>query len=126
MAYIDGERVLIERRRLGLNQDVLAHRAGLSSGSYISQIENEHADNVGLRVVFSLAEALGVSAAYLLGFTDDPLAQMDDVAVVRDQGVHYVVNELIEIYEDLSPEQRQALLYVARQFRDANTPRIIE
>lgn len=126
MAYINGERVLIERRRLGMNQDVLARRAGLSAGSYISQIENEHADNVGLRVVFSLADALGVSAAYLLGFTDDPLAQMDDAQVVRDPGQRYVVNELMEIYEDLSPEQRQTLLYVARQFRDANTPRIIE
>lgn len=107
------------------NQDDLAASSGVSR-TYVSDVERGKVTNVGIEVVTALAEALGVSAAYLLGFTDDPLAQMDDAPVVREQSERHLVNSLMEIYEDLSPEQRQTLLYVARQFRDANTPRIIE
>ena len=118
-----GQRVLIERRRMGWNQDDLAQSSGVSR-TYISDVERDKISNVGIEVIFALAQALGVSVGYLLGLSDDPLA--NEQHTLRDATVSYLVDEIVDIYEDLTPEQREHLLYVARQFRDAGTPRIIE
>lgn len=103
MAHIRGDRVLLERRQVGINQEELARRIGLKSSSYISQIERNQADNVGINVVFGIADALGVSPAYLMGFTDDPLAAMDDTAALREAPEPYSV--LVEELGELTAAQ---------------------
>lgn len=119
-----GKRLRILRDDLGLNQSDVAdelNRRGISvRQASISKYEKDE-QRPSLETVVVLAEILGTTTDYLLMATDT-----DEPRAITDPSVSYVVNELMEIYEDLSPEQRQTLLYVARQFRDANTPRIIE
>lgn len=59
-----GNRVRLERERLGLSQEELAVRAGMHR-TYIGGVERGER-NVGLLNVLRLARALGVSATVLI------------------------------------------------------------
>jgi transcriptional regulator with XRE-family HTH domain len=111
------------RRDLRWDQNQLAVRSGVSRG-YISEIERGVKQNVGIEVVFLLADALGVTVPYLLGLTDDPLGEGAE-RVEREQSADYLVFEvddagqrrtlqqLVNEYAALSPRsQRQALSYL--------------
>jgi len=64
-----GQRVLVRRRALKLSQKALAERCGVPS-QVISELERGH-QNIYSAQLARLAKALGVSADYLLGFTDE-------------------------------------------------------
>jgi transcriptional regulator with XRE-family HTH domain len=64
-----GDRIRIERARLRLSQTELGKLVGLSTNA-ISLIESGEVDPRASRIV-ALAQALGVSADYLLGMKDD-------------------------------------------------------
>jgi transcriptional regulator with XRE-family HTH domain len=70
------------------DQSELAERSGVSRG-YISEIERGVKQNVGVEVVFALAEALGVSVGYLLGVSESPLGE-SDAKVMREMAGEYV------------------------------------
>lgn len=101
-----GDRVLLERRALGIDQEELGKRANVSR-PYISQIERNKASNVGLKVVDDLAAALNVSLAYLLGFTDDRTASK---VSVQESGPD---RKLLEIFHELSEADQFTLLRIA-------------
>lgn len=88
MTILRGDRVLLERRRLNLNQEVLAGQIGVDR-TYISRIERDQDVNVGIKTVQALADALGVSVAYLLGASESPLGE-PDVKVLREMAGEYV------------------------------------
>ncbi len=83
-----GDRVLLERRRLNLNQKVLADQIGVDQ-TYISRIERDQDVNVGIKTIQALAEALGVSVTYLLGESESPLGE-PDARVLREMAGEYV------------------------------------
>lgn len=128
MAAIRGDRVLIERRRLDLKQETLAAQVGVDR-SYISQIERDADINVGVKTVFALAEALGVSPAYLLGLTDNPLQGIDDEEETAPAGVppwaSGLGKELLDVFQTLSASDQAMLLTFAKRLRAADNPRII-
>ena len=64
------ERLLLARRRAGLSQGDLAQRTAMY-GSDISKMERGRMLPTAPRLR-RLAEALGVSADYLLGLTEEP------------------------------------------------------
>lgn len=65
-----GQRVLLQRRALGLSQEELAQRCGFRY-QVISRLERGHQDIYAMRLA-RIAQELGVSADYLLGLCDDP------------------------------------------------------
>ncbi len=75
-----GERVVILRRRRGFSQPELAHQAGMSVTT-LNRVENAH-QSLYMEKVVSLAKALGTTADYLLGLSDDPDDESALVAVV--------------------------------------------
>lgn len=87
-----GERVLLERRQSGLSQQELADAAGVSR-SYIKDIEIGRVTNVGVAAIDAIADALQVSPAYLLGYTESPLDEPDDV-VLKEAAGDYIVREM--------------------------------
>lgn len=126
------------------DQSELASKSGVSRG-YISEIERGVKRNIGVEIVVSLADALGVSVSYLLGLSDDVLGEGSE-RVLREQSGDYVVFEvesgeerrvmqqLIDEYSALSPRsQRLAIEYLRmmRQVeeeereRESRPPRII-
>lgn len=88
MSVLRGDRVLLERRRLNINQDVLAGQIGVDR-TYISRIERDQDMNVGIKTIEALADALGVSVGYLLGVSDSPLGE-SDAKVMREMAGEYV------------------------------------
>lgn len=66
-----GQRVLEQRKRLGLNQSELGEMIGLTHKA-VSTIESGKR-GTSLDKLIELAYAFHVSADYLLGITDDPV-----------------------------------------------------
>lgn len=132
MGYINGDRVLLSRRDLGINQEELARRVQVDQ-SYISQIERNKDVNVGVKVVFSLADALGVSAAYLLGLSDDPLGIVDELQsdrVLKESGAVYEAmstteRRIVELLPSLSDADRFLILQTVERLTGPATPHII-
>lgn len=84
-----GNRLLMSRRDLNLDQKEIAAQSGISN-TYISDLERGKVRSVGVDVVFALAEALGVSPSYLLGMTDAPLGE-ESPRTLAEQSEDYVV-----------------------------------
>lgn len=80
--------MLLERRRLNLNQDYLAGMIGVDR-TYISRIERNQDMNVGIKTIEALANALGVSVGYLIGASESPLGEQD-AQVLREMAGDYV------------------------------------
>lgn len=64
-------RVQARRRELGWSQTELAKRADLNLGN-INEVEHARKRSVRAETIVALAVALGVSADYLLGLTEEP------------------------------------------------------
>jgi transcriptional regulator with XRE-family HTH domain len=67
---IVGERVLLLRRRARLSQPELAQQADMSVTT-LNRVENAH-QSLYMEKIVALATALGTTADYLLGLSDDP------------------------------------------------------
>jgi len=67
---IVGERVLRLRRQAYLTQPELAEKADMSVTT-LNRVENAH-QSLYMEKIVALAEALGTTADYLLGLSDDP------------------------------------------------------
>lgn len=119
---------MIERRRVGLNQETLARIVGVDRG-YISQIENGKDVNLGVKTAMKLADALGVSLLYLIGLTDDPLAGVTDDDHEEDtealSALDTLTKEFLSIYQQLSEDKKGVLLNLAKMLRAGDEPRII-
>jgi transcriptional regulator with XRE-family HTH domain len=79
-----GQRLRRVRRSKDLTQEELGRLAGVNAVT-ISRLESGNAEHAYARTVRDLARALGVSADYLLGLSNDPgevgeLPPYEDVA----------------------------------------------
>lgn len=114
----------------------------MKSSSPISAIESDKDYNASVKQVFDIAEALGVSPAYLLGFTDDPLAAMDDLsAALRESPASYSVlmeelqgltaaqlrlaRRVISLFLALPASEQELALDVLERIEQASRPRIV-
>lgn len=105
-----GVRVLLSRRDLGLTQEELARRAKVSR-SHVANIELERVTNIGVEVVEALAEVLEVSPLYLLGYTDDPLANVEESATDEQPEVaDPEIQEAVNILKRWDSEQRRQFI----------------
>lgn len=123
-----GQKVRIERATLGINQEELAKRVGVSRG-YISDIERgSEAINIGKNTVIALAQALGISAAYLFGLTDNPLEGIEDdeaPAAAQVQPADFAGNHFLSVFFSLKAADQELLITIAEKLKRADTPRII-
>lgn len=71
------------RERLGWSQRELARRCGLGE-SFINRYESGISDPSAANIKL-IAEALGISADYLLGLSDEPRGQMGDGQLTDDE-----------------------------------------
>ena len=77
-----GQRVLLQRRALGLSQEELAERCGFRY-QVISRLERGHQDIYAMRLA-RIAQELGVSADYLLGLQETPIVSAATLADPMD------------------------------------------
>lgn len=142
-ARVLAQRLLLSRRDLNWDQQKLADESGVSR-TYISQIERGRKTNVGIDVVFSLAEALGVHVSWLVGEDEDALGENSHqveqelageslTVEVDNKEQRRLLQEAIDALSALPPrEQRRAvqLLRMMRQIEEEEQgsnvpPRII-
>ena len=127
MNTVLAQRLLLSRRDLDITQADLAQQAGNTSAAYISDLERGKVTNPSVEVVASLAAALGVSPAYLLGWSDIPLP--GDANNLAEGSVPYTVNpaiqQLIDLYEDLDPANQAIALDIIRTIRRSQHARVV-
>lgn len=124
-----GKKVLLSRKDLDLTQVELAKLVGVSR-SHIANVETGRVTNVGLDILTALAQALGVSPAYLMGLTEDPLADMDEEdepPMLTDSKAVYrtdpVLSEITRLIEEMDEAKRLQMVGFARVL--LHPPRII-
>ena len=117
MGTILSRRLRICRHDLSLQQDDLAERSGVSR-SYISDIERSKIQNVGVEVVDALAKALGVNAAYLIGWSEETGGDSPHVR----EGDSLRARELLDIFDGLGEYDQTSLLRIAKALRNAYIP----
>lgn len=118
------DRLLLERRRIDIDQSELGRRSGVSGG-YISDIERKKVTNIGVEKVFAIADGLGVSPWYLMGQTEDPLYGFSEDEQVLLPRTDTDTREFLTIYQQLSDDKKGILLNLARMLRSSDEPRII-
>lgn len=114
-----GVRILLSRRDLDWDQAELAKRSGVSRG-HISKIERGDTENLTITVAFALADALGISRAYLLGISDIVTSEGED-----KEDFDALTREFVNVYQQLSDDKKGILLNLARMLRNSDAPRII-
>ena len=72
-----GQRIKAQRLRIGMTQDELAEKLLIPKAS-VSAYENDRIDIKGSRII-ELAEALGVTPNYLLGFIEEENPVLADI-----------------------------------------------
>jgi len=133
MADALSTRLLLSRRDLKINQDDLARTAGVSR-AYISDLERGKVENPTADVIVALATALQVRPEYLMGWSDDALGESRPASISEGRVVYQVgspaeyrlVQEMLELFTELAPENQRILLQLADQLRRANYARVVE
>jgi transcriptional regulator with XRE-family HTH domain len=127
MATVLADRLLLSRRDVDITQEDLAEQAGNVSAAYISSLERGKVTNPTVEVIAALAAALGVSPAYLLGWSDIPLP--GEANAIGEERVAYRVDlriqELIDLYEDLDPANQVIALEILNTLRRAQNVRTV-
>jgi transcriptional regulator with XRE-family HTH domain len=142
-ARVLGNRVLLGRRELQLDQDELARKSGVSR-SRISEIERGKGTNIGIDAVYGLAKALDVTVPYLLGLTEDALGEGTDnvekeltgdyvIVEIGSKEERRLIQEAIDALIALSPREQRWALQLLRTMRQVEeeeqgsvSPHIVE
>ena len=119
------DRVRCRREELGITQDDLAKRMGYKSRVSINKIENGRP--VSQKIIIRLAEALGVSVPYLMGWDEKPAEDLQDMGVlaakiVMDQDAA----EMVKKYMELDQTDRRAIRdYIALDDADRHAAQLV-
>lgn len=104
-----GQKIRNRRVEIGMSVDELAKRLGKNRAT-IYRYESDEIENFPVAVIPPLAEVLGVSPAYLMGWEDEK-----KTATPEDDGL----SEIITIFAQLSEENRAKLLELSRLYLSA-------
>ena len=120
------DRVRLRREELGMSQEELAHKMGLKSRSSITRIEKS-GDEISLKDVERLSEALDCSPLYLMDWSDDVHYKPNSIEphIVKEEHP-YGTNEekaltdkdksFIQLYSRLSDAQRDLVDNMMKAF----------
>lgn len=107
------DRVRRRREDMGLTQDDLAKRMGYKSRVSINKIENGRP--VSQKIIVRLAEALGVSVPYLMGWDEKPAEELQGIGALAAQLVmDQDAMEMVREYMAMDQADRQGV----RDFMD--------
>ena len=105
------DKVRCRREELRLTQDELAQRMGYKSRVSINKIENGRP--VSQKIIVRLAEALGVSVPYLMGFDEKPPEELQGMgALAAEVLLDPDAMEMVQQYMQLSEADRYAVRLV--------------
>lgn len=93
------ERIRLKREELSLSQDELAVRCGYADKTSISKIENAGND-ITLKKIRRVAEALGVTPSYLMGWEEEN----GDLTLLGQVGTAYQKAQTIQNFSSYSAD----------------------
>jgi len=105
-----GKRIKDRRVELGLSADQLAEKLGKNRAT-VYRYEGDEIENLPLSVIVPLADALQVSPAYLMGWTDETEPAKKETAPTLEGERR----ELVDLIPSLPEDIVHALLALARQ-----------
>lgn len=98
-----GERIKNRRMELGLSQEELAIRMGITNKSTVCKMESNQSDAVSMNSIKRYAKALNVTPAYLLGNSlDKPLLDKIDT-------------EMLYYFVQLSDENKDLIMNLVKK-----------
>jgi transcriptional regulator with XRE-family HTH domain len=109
-------KVRARREELGLSQDELAKRMGYKSRTSINKIENGRP--VSQKIIVSLADALGVTAAYLMGWEENP--EQKEKLTVNDDELSEDLLKLLDFVKCVPEEKAAMILQVMKTIVEAD------
>lgn len=117
-----GHRILLARRDAGKTQAELAELVAIDR-SYVTNIERGRSQNIGISVLYRLAEALNVEISYLLGLETPPPRTLREkiIDMVIDDEERRQIEQLISLFGMLSDADRQIVLNLAQQLSQRST-----
>ena len=103
------DRIRIKREELSLTQEELSKRCGYSTKSSITKIEKSGND-ITLKKIKRVAEALGVTPSYLMGWEDEKEVSVEDMIIYADaiqdeahiESIKYTADQIekaVELFE---------------------------
>ena len=92
-----GLRIRLKREELNISQTDLAKRVNISKQT-LYKYENDIVTNIPSDKIEEIADALGVSPGYILGWESDEPSQVNDLA-----------REFYSLYREASPEVQKAV-----------------
>ena len=118
-----GQRILLARRDLGITQEELATAVAIDR-SYVTNIERGRTQNIGISVLYRLAEALNIEIPYLLGLETPPPRNLREkiIDMVVDDTERQQIEQLIAHFSMLSDIDRDIVLNLAAQLSQRNRP----
>ncbi len=99
------DKIRTRREELGLSQEALANRLGLKSRSSITRLEKS-GDDISMKDVERLSEALSCSKLYLMGWQDNPLKTVAE----KEQQFITLYSQLNEHDKELIDNMLETLL----------------
>lgn len=110
------DRIEARLEELGMKQAELGRRAGIPQSTVNTMIRRGRRSSPHL---MSIARALKTTPAYLLGETDDPESEFEDVDLTADE------RELVEIMRAIAPKDRAAIMQLARTLAQCSVPPVV-
>ena len=105
-----GEKIRAQREQSGMTQTELGKACGVTKQT-IFKYEAGVVTNIPLDKLMLISDALNVSAAYLMGWEDDPKPAKNKKDAPAMSGS---VMQLVKVIEQLSPENQKTLAVVAK------------
>lgn len=118
-----GDRIRERRELLGMSQDELAKKLGYKSKSSINKIELNQRDLPQPKIK-AIADALDTTPFYIMGWEDNNTSNHINEkkpAIILDDELKKMLDEISSIFIDLSPDNRSKLLELSRLYLDAQS-----
>ena len=105
-----GERIRARRKSIGVSADKLADMIGVSR-STVFRYENGYIEKVPIENLVPIAQALNTSLAYLMGWSEDPSPNIEELPIpTTGDGLGEIDLQIAGIVPRLSPEKKQEAL----------------
>ena len=104
------DRIRFKREELNLSQEELAKKIGNKDKSTISKIEKSGND-ITMKNIQRIADALGVTSQYLLGWEDVPEFEYNagNSTIVQNSKNEEEARKLYELYQQADPSIKAAI-----------------
>lgn len=124
MSFSTGKRIKDRRVQLKIGVQEMADRLGKNRAT-VYRYESDQIDDMPSTVLQHIADVLGTTPAYLMGFTDDPTNHAGETKdpSSEEDGLTDKQRQLIKLVSDLPDEVVSMLLSAAKAYIDNQQPR---